>query len=47
MAAIGMTKVKTVVYPTMRHETLNETERGGAMREFADWCLKTIADTRT
>jgi alpha-beta hydrolase superfamily lysophospholipase len=47
MAAIGMTKVKTVVYPTMRHETLNETERDGAMREFADWCLKTIADRRT
>lgn len=44
MAGIGMHRVKTVVYPTMRHETLNENERDKAMGEFAEWCLATIAD---
>jgi alpha-beta hydrolase superfamily lysophospholipase len=35
-----------MVYPTMRHETLNETERDSAMRNFAGWCL-TVVGRRT
>jgi alpha-beta hydrolase superfamily lysophospholipase len=46
MQAAGLKRVTTVVYPAMRHETLNETERDGAMRDFAGWCL-TVVEQRT
>ena len=39
MRAAGLTRVTEIVYPAMRHETLNETGRESAMRDFADWCL--------
>ncbi|WP_438753215.1 alpha/beta hydrolase [Pararhizobium sp. O133] len=46
MVATGFERVTTTIYPTMRHETLNETERDRAMRDFADWSLAIIADKR-
>lgn len=46
MEASGLKRVTTVVYAAMRHETLNETERDGAMRNFAEWCLA-VAERRT
>lgn len=42
MESVGLKRVTTVVYPTMRHETLNETERDGAMQDFAGWCLAVV-----
>ncbi|MCV9999841.1 alpha/beta hydrolase [Pararhizobium sp. YC-54] len=42
MRAAGLKGVTTIVYPAMRHETLNETERDGAMRDFAGWCLSVV-----
>lgn len=42
MEKMGLKRVTTVVYPAMRHETLNETERDGAMRDFAGWCLSVV-----
>lgn len=42
MHAMGLKRVTTVVYPAMRHETLNETERDSAMRDFAGWCLAVV-----
>ena len=42
MRAAGLKRVTTIVYPEMRHETLNETERDGAMRDFAGWCLSVV-----
>ncbi len=46
MGGIGLKHVATTIYPTMRHETLNETERDRAMQDFADWSLAVIADKR-
>lgn len=46
MNGIGLKSVTTTIYPTMRHETLNETERDRAMQDFADWSLTVIADKR-
>ncbi len=46
VAGIGLKRVTTTIYPTMRHETLNETERDRAMRDFADWSVATVADRR-
>lgn len=34
----GFSKVTTRIYEDMRHETLKEFGREGAMAEFADWC---------
>ncbi|MEK1929910.1 MAG: alpha/beta hydrolase [Pararhizobium sp.] len=45
MQSVGLKGVTTIVYPTMRHETLNETERDSAMRDFASWCLA-VAERR-
>lgn len=45
MKKVALKHVTTVVYPTMRHETLNEIERDGAMRDFAGWCLS-VAEQR-
>lgn len=42
MVAIGLKRVQTTVYPSMRHETLNEIGRDGAMQDFAGWCLSVI-----
>lgn len=42
MEKAGLKNVTAVVYPSMRHETLNETERDGAMRDFAMWCLSVL-----
>ena len=42
MKAMGLKQVTTVVYPTMRHETLNEIERDSAMQDFAAWCLSIV-----
>lgn len=39
MRAAGLEKVTATIYPSMRHETLNELERDGAMQDFAAWCL--------
>lgn len=46
MVSVGLRGVTMVVYPTMRHETLNETERDSAMRDFSGWCL-TVVGRRT
>ena len=45
MQKVGLKRVTTVVYPTMRHETLNEIERDSAMQDFAGWCLS-VAEQR-
>ncbi|WP_426122669.1 alpha/beta fold hydrolase [Pararhizobium sp. PWRC1-1] len=42
MLAVGLKRVTTVVYPSMRHETLNEIERDGAMQDFAAWCISVV-----
>lgn len=42
MEAAGLKRVTTVIHPAMRHETLNETQRDAAMRDFAAWCLAAI-----
>lgn len=42
MQEAGLKHVTTVVYPTMRHETLNEIERDGAIQDFAAWCLSVV-----
>jgi len=42
MLAVGLKRVTTVIYPTMRHETLNEIERDGVMQDFAGWCLSVV-----
>ena len=42
MKALGLKHVTTVVYPTMRHETLNEIERDSATQDFAAWCLSVV-----
>lgn len=34
----GLLNVTTRLYPEMRHETLNEKDREGPMRDFAAWC---------
>ena len=39
----GLLNVTTRLYPEMRHETLNEKDREGPMRDFAAWCV-TVAD---
>lgn len=39
----GLLNVTTRLYPEMRHETLNEKDREGPMRDFAAWCA-TVAD---
>ncbi len=43
MEKAGLQQVTTVIYPTMRHETLNEIDRDRAMGEFAEWCLAAMA----
>ena len=42
MEAAGLKRVTTVIHPAMRHETLNETQRDAAMRDFAAWCLAAV-----
>jgi alpha-beta hydrolase superfamily lysophospholipase len=42
MQKVGLKRVTTVLYPTMRHETLNEIERDSAMQDFAAWCLSVV-----
>lgn len=42
MKAVGLKHVTTVIYPTMRHETLNEIERDSATQDFAAWCLSVV-----
>jgi alpha-beta hydrolase superfamily lysophospholipase len=42
MQKMGLRRVTTVIYPTMRHETLNEIERDSAMQDFAAWCLSVV-----
>ncbi|KQY27073.1 alpha/beta fold hydrolase [Rhizobium sp. Root482] len=46
LQALGFSRVSTRVYPTMRHETLNEIDRDGAMEEFANWCLTVARERR-
>lgn len=43
MKAAQMRNVTAVVYPQMRHETLNETDRDSAMQDFAAWCADALA----
>lgn len=42
MRKAGLKHVTTTIYPSMRHETLNEIERDGAMQDFAAWCLSVV-----
>lgn len=42
MQQAGLKHVTTVIYPTMRHETLNEIDRDSAMQDFAAWCLSVV-----
>jgi alpha-beta hydrolase superfamily lysophospholipase len=37
LVASGLSRVTKRIYPDMRHETLNEIGREGAMQAFADW----------
>jgi alpha-beta hydrolase superfamily lysophospholipase len=46
MQNAGLKQVTTVIYPTMRHETLNEIERDSAMQDFAGWCLSVVEHRR-
>ncbi|WP_275783572.1 alpha/beta fold hydrolase [Pararhizobium gei] len=42
MGIAGLKRIDAVIYPQMRHETLNEVERDTAMQGFADWCLAVV-----
>jgi len=42
----GITNVHLTIYPTMRHETLNEHGRDGAMNALADWADNVAARHR-
>jgi len=42
----GITNVHLTIYPTMRHETLNEHDRDDAMKALADWADSVAARHR-
>jgi len=47
METCGMRDVTTRIYPTMRHETLNDVGREAAMADFAGWCERVCAQQNT
>ncbi|MFS8145630.1 alpha/beta fold hydrolase [Rhizobium sp. BR 249] len=43
----GFSRISTVIYQDMRHETLNEIGAEAATAAFADWCDETVAGSQT
>ncbi|MGZ9722421.1 alpha/beta fold hydrolase [Rhizobium miluonense] len=39
----GFSHITTIIYPDMRHETLNEIDADQAIADFANWCRKITA----
>ena len=46
LKAAGFTGVTTRIYPGARHETLNETNRDGVMRDLVAWLDGVVAGSR-
>lgn len=46
LSKAGLKDVTTTIYPSMRHETLNEIDRDVATQAFAGWCASAIAKGR-
>lgn len=47
MAVCGLKNRQLTIYPTMRHETLNEIGRQQAIDDFIDWCDRIAAGGNT
>ncbi|ARO30963.1 lysophospholipase protein [Rhizobium sp. NXC14] len=46
LKARGFSRIRTVIYQGMRHETLNEIGADAAIAAFADWCEEALATSK-